>query len=112
MVTTERSSDGTIEIRLYDEDVQLDAVVNLSRPAYHALLCAYLLEWQKECREIEAAPRGVPSVIPFPSVPARSAPTASQPQRLERPPQNSVPSVPGHKPASRAPLVGRMPSAR
>jgi hypothetical protein len=59
-------ADGVMEIRLIGDDGELDAVVELTRPAYHVGLVARLLSWQDECRELDAAPPGSVEVLAFP----------------------------------------------
>lgn len=57
-------ADGVMEIRLIGEDGQLDFVGELSRPAYHALLIAKLLDWQSECHPIGAANNPTETLLP------------------------------------------------
>lgn len=63
-VETKRLADDWIEIRLFDADDQLEAIMEL-RPTYHDRYAAALLIAQAEIRETESqsSPR---SVIPFP----------------------------------------------
>lgn len=65
-VQTKLLGDG-VEIRLIGEDGQIDAVVEVTRPAYHGLLVSYLLRWQRECALLESAPPSCERVIQFPT---------------------------------------------
>jgi hypothetical protein len=69
MIRTKMLSDGVMEIRLVGADGDLDAIVELTRPAYHGLLVAYLLRWQDDCARLEALPPTCAAVVPFPSQP-------------------------------------------
>lgn len=66
MITTKLLADGVTEIRLTGDDGELDAIVEVTRPAYHASLSAYLVKWQRECADLESAPPSDCRVLPFP----------------------------------------------
>lgn len=59
-------ADGVMEIRLIGDDGELDAIVELTRPADHSLLIAHLLDWQEEARRVAVAPAQC-RVLPFPT---------------------------------------------
>jgi hypothetical protein len=76
MIRTRVLADGVMEIRLVGDDGNLDAIVELTRPAYHGLLVAYLLRWQDECQQLESEPPACEAVIRFPCpVPSSKAET-------------------------------------
>lgn len=56
MIRTKLLADGVMEIRLTGEDGELDAIVEVTRPADHALLIGHLLDWQEEARAAAASP--------------------------------------------------------
>ena len=56
MVTRKMLADGVMEIRLVGDDGELEAIVELTRPADHSGLIAHLLDWQEEARRAAASP--------------------------------------------------------
>lgn len=82
MVRTRLLADGVMEIRLIGDDGQLDAIVEVTRPAYHGLLVDYLARWQRECREIEGSSQHAgSSVLQFPALASDLAEQAPSRQR-------------------------------
>jgi hypothetical protein len=64
MIRRKMLADGVMEIRLIGDDGELEAIVELTRPADHSLLIAHLLDWQEEARRAAAAPVQC-RVLPF-----------------------------------------------
>lgn len=59
-------ADGVMELRLIGDDGELDFIGELTRPTYHALLVAHLLEFQSEVAALEASPLYECRVLEFP----------------------------------------------
>jgi hypothetical protein len=72
MIRRKMLADGVMEIRLIGDDGELDAIVELTRPADHSLLIAHLLDWQDEARRVAAVPVQC-RVLPFPTERIRTA---------------------------------------
>lgn len=67
MIRVRLLADGVTEIRLVDDDGAVEAIVELTRPAYHALLISYLMRWQEDCRRLEAVQPVECVVLAFPA---------------------------------------------
>lgn len=65
MVERKWLADGVMEIRLVGDDGELDAIVELTRPTYHALWISYLEQAQEDVAALEVSPTSSGRVLPF-----------------------------------------------